>query len=675
MQIKAQKSSSNEKIKKSQAVYTPDGRKVVMTINTADLTKKDKDKGLLYFSLKIGANAYFFDDPYTRKTNNVVVECGNVQTLMTIPQLLIHLIFWRANVVFGIKITNEHIYTELANPNGKTFSKIIEKITKMLVDSEDGITPQICDCIAEIKEDLSVLSQNYASIQCNTISLYDIIQFKNRSKDFNRLLNTHLSKEKTIKETENIMKECTNQLEKAIKDDRINCLYPYVMSGRVKSAQMTKVFCAVGTRPDIDKTILPWPVERGYIHGLQNTAEYFSETITARDAMMTKNDSLPRSGLLSREINRLTSHIDIDYNVEDCGNNYYLNYNVENADFLQMVKGKYYLNEKTGKEEMLSEKSTNVIGTTIKLRSFITCRCGGGKVCKKCVGDVAKRLTGTRLGTLPSIKSINPLSQKALSAKHDLGTKSIEITNEALDKYFFSDGMDFFIKQEYATKSGLYIVCSADDIEDLIYSSVDVDDDSIDTTVALDYVAIRDNGVEYPIENEGMRISLTDVVIQNKTIFQEDEENTDLVLIPVKKLDAEQPVFSAILDTEEISKYLNSLIGTIDRLSISKFQTFDELMDAMNKIIYTSGFVNNIIHSECIIYSMIRDINDTRKRPDFSDPNVKYKLLKVSSAIEEKDLYTTLSYQGLRRLFKTLSIRQRYGTSLYDPWFRINPLY
>ena len=76
-----------------------------------------------------------------------------------------------------------------------------------------------------------------------------------------------------------------------------------------------------------------------------------------------------------------------------------------------------------------------------------------------------------------------------------------------------------------------------------------------------------------------------------------DDEDSDYILIPVSKIDVEQPVFSAILDTEEISKYLNNLIGTIDRLTISRYQTFDELMTAMNNIIYTSGFVNNIIHS------------------------------------------------------------------------------
>lgn len=666
MQIK----KTNETPTKSNVVVTQDGHRLVMLIDTADLIKKD---GLNYFSTYEGAMAYFFDNPYERKYNSVLIKYDKSEIVMTIPQLLLHLIFWRANVIFQIKITDDHIYRDLSNPSSKTFSNIIEKITQMLVESEEAVTPQICECIASIKENLSVLAQNYSSIQCNTISLYDIIQFKNRNKDFNRLINTKLSKDKTIKETEMIMSECQKQLMDTINTDKMNCLYPYSKSGRVKSAQLTQLLCCVGTRPDIDKTILPWPVERGYIHGLQNAAEYFSETITARDAMMTKNDSLPRSGLLSREITRLTSNIYINYNVEDCGNDYYLNYLVENEDYLRMVKGKFYFDEDSGKEKEITMRDKHLIGKVIKLRTLITCRCKDG-VCKKCVGTVNIRLRGTRLGTLPSIKSINPLSQKALSAKHFLGTKSIAITNEALDKYCYSDGMDFFIKSEFINKKQLYIVVNSDDIEDLIYSSVDIEDDSIDTTVPLEYVAIRDNGVDHVIENEGMRISLSDAIIQNKNIFIEDKDS-DYVLIPISKIDCDQPVFSAILDTEEISKYLNSLLSTIDRLSISKYETFDQLMDDMNHIIYTSGFVNNIIHSECIIRSMIRDAYDDRKLPDFSNHDVKYKLLKVSSAIEKKDMYTALSYQGLRRLFKTLSIRQRYGTSLYDPFFRIGDLY
>jgi hypothetical protein len=72
---------------------------------------------------------------------------------------------------------------------------------------------------------------------------------------------------------------------------------------------------------------------------------------------------------------------------------------------------------------------------------------------------------------------------------------------------------------------------------------------------------------------------------------------------------------------------------------------------------------------------MIRSVDDVTIRPDFSKPDVPYQILRISSAIEKKDLYTTLSFQGLRRLFKDSTIRRRMGVSLYDKFFDIHPMF
>lgn len=668
MQIKPSKvkSTSNDKI-----AILKDGRKIVMEIDTKDLLK---DKGANYYALFTGANAYFFDNPIDTIHNCVLVKCGKNYYILTIPMLILDLIFWRANVMFNIPITANEMYSYAKEHlNKNTFNNITEHVTKMLVDSQQKVTPEISRCLADIKNNLSRFSQNFSSVKCNTLSIWSILQFKNRNKEFNTLFNTTLDPSKTIKETEIIVKDCEKRLTKVIAEDDLNCFKPYVMSGRLKNAQLAKVVCTVGTRPDIDKTIIPRPITKGYIHGLQNVSEYFMETITARDAMMTKNDNLPRSGFLSRKINRLTSDIDINYNVKDCGNTKYLNYFIENADYLDMIDGKYMLDENTGKLRVVSyEKDKDLIGTTIKLRTFITCNCKDG-VCTTCVGTVSTRLKGTRLGTLPPIKCINPMSQKALSAKHDLGTKSIDITNEALSKYFHSDGMDFFLKPEYSSQRDLYLVIQSDSVEDLINSNVDTSDDEVDTVIALDYIAVRDHGIDYEIENEGMRIALSDELLANKKLFTEDEENSDNILIPLNKLESsEDPLFYAILDTEEISKYLNQLIGTIDRNTVNRYQTYEELMSAMIRIIYESGFVDNIIHFESIAKSMIRSKKNKTLKPDWSQDKVEYQILKISDAIMNKDLYTAIEYQNLRNLFKTASIAKRAGVSLYDPFFRVS---
>lgn len=636
-----------------------------------DVKELFKDKGKTYYSLLKGVFAYFFDDP-RRRLNHVLVKYDKSKAkILKINELMIHLVLWRANIIFNLPIKETDFY-RLDNPTNKMFNNLIESVAKKVIDHEDNVTPQICECIASIKEQLSEIAEGWSTVICNTISIWDTIQFKNRNKKFNELLYTELDKSKPTNELEKQFKQCEKDLVNVIMTDDKNCWAPYIRSGRIKSAQLTKVLCCVGTRPDIDKTIMPWPITRGYIHGFQNVAEFYMESITARDAMLTKNDNVPRSGYLSRKINRLTGSSYINYKVKDCGSKNYLKYFVENEDYLKMAEGKFYVTD-SRELKILTAKDTNLIGKTLNLRSMISCACKDG-ICRTCCGKLSVRLKGTRIGTLPSIKSINPLSQKAMSAKHDTGTKSIKITNEALLKYFYSDGADFYMKSEYTTSKNLYIVVSSEDVEEIVNSSsIDLEDSSVDTSVQLSYVAIRDNGVDQVIENEGMRVVLSEAVTSKKNVFIDDDDS-DLILIPINKLDPEDPIFNVILDTEEISKYLNNFIGTIDRISINKFDTYDSLMAEMNRIILDSGFVNKIIHFESIIRNMVRDVNDDTLRPDFSIPGVKYKLLKVSSSIEKKDMFTTLSFQGLRRLLKDLSMRRRMGVSLYDPFFRVNPI-
>ena len=72
---------------------------------------------------------------------------------------------------------------------------------------------------------------------------------------------------------------------------------------------------------------------------------------------------------------------------------------------------------------------------------------------------------------------------------------------------------------------------------------------------------------------------------------------------------------------------------------------------------------------------MVRAADNDLILPDFSIKDVPYQILKVSTAIEHKDMYTALSFQGLRRLFKDLSMQRRYGKSLYDSFFLISELY
>ena len=643
---------------------------IVYELHVKDLFK---ESGRIYVSHLRGTFAYIFDSP-EKVSNSVLIDWGtkDTKTVLSIAEFVHHLIFWRANIAFQYPIEkSKDLYTALADPQKDTLNDICNAIVERMLDKEGRITERICNTISLIKEDLSYLAEGWAPIECNTINDYDIIEFKNRDPEFAKLLFTELDETKTIKELEQEMKDLERRLMTVIERDNRNCFAPYVRSGRIKIAQLTKILCAVGTRSDIDKSIFPVPIKRGYIHGLANTGECYIDAVTARDAILIKSQNVPISGTLSRQTNRLTSNITIDYKNEDCGSKNYLEFEIKNEDYLKTVEGKWYLDEKSNTLKEIKMSDTQFIGKTIKFRSIIGC-CGKNGICQKCVGTIARRLRKTRAGSLVAVKMINPLSNGAMSAKHNTATKSAKLTSDTIKKYFYNEGTNFFIKREYASKRDLYIVVLQEEIEEIISSNAFDDNDF---KPKLSFIGLRDGTEEFVIENDGMEISLSDEILQNKSIFYE-EEDTEYVLIPVIKTNDSEPIFSVMLYTEEISKYLNVFINAIDRASVStRYKTYHELIENIVNVVYNSGFTNKMIHYENIVYHMIRDINDVTRRPDMSIENPQYQILNVSNAIEKGNMYDALSYQGLRRLFKSIDIRERYGTSVYDSFFRVTDMW
>ena len=124
MQIKAsKKSSSNKELKP--VITTPDGRKLIMTFDTKDLIK---DKGLNYFSLYKGSLAYFFDAPASRIHDTVQVICEKEVYYLSMVPLILNLIFWRANVLFGMKITKKEMSVEERTISIKNILKKKKKV-------------------------------------------------------------------------------------------------------------------------------------------------------------------------------------------------------------------------------------------------------------------------------------------------------------------------------------------------------------------------------------------------------------------------------------------------------------------------------------------------------------------------------------------------------------------
>ena len=140
---------SNEKVEEKEEGKIK--RPIVMKINTADFTRKDKKKGEVqtygekyYAKLYDTLWWYIFLD-YKRKDNLIRVESIHAESKepcfanMTVAELLIHLIFWKPYVIYSkllkrkVMIRSDSMYN-LENFNKKTFTNILKNLVKEFLD-------------------------------------------------------------------------------------------------------------------------------------------------------------------------------------------------------------------------------------------------------------------------------------------------------------------------------------------------------------------------------------------------------------------------------------------------------------------------------------------------------------------------------------------------------------
>jgi hypothetical protein len=593
---------------------------------------------------------------------------------MRYVELLENLLFWRLNIVFNVPIEfidfyqwypfNKKLYIDNFVRAISRFSSILGKITN-----------ELSECISYINDDFFKLSSHASYMECNTISLHGIIEFRNRDKEFRRITDTTLDESKGIKELEEVIAQETKNLVAVIKKDKVNELTPYINSQSFNLDQLSQMLVAVGPRPDIDKTILPKPIVRGYIHGLKDVSEYYIESITARNALLTKHNNVPLSGYLSRKMNLLCINTAIDYDCVDCGTSHHVDYLVKNEEYLAMIEGKYIkLPDGTLHEVTLNDN--HLIGEQVKLRSHIVCgHKKEGHVCLTCYGAHAHRIRGTRIGGLPSMKISNPMLGKAMKAKHIQLTNSMEVSTEAMLAFFYIDGTNLYIRKEFAYSKKTFIVVDRDELEELLYSNIDTEDETIDTTVPLSSITIRHNDQDFVIESQGLMLTLSDVIVKDKKCFVDDKDDPDKLLVPIKKLDPELPIFQMIITTEEISKYLNKFLSLTDRTGIKPFQKdFNALLSEILETTTASGIFVMLNHFETILHNMIRDTVDQTKRPNFMQKDVDYTILRISSAIEKRDVVTRLLFQNIKRVFRNIDTYTTEGTSIFSYFFRVTPL-
>ena len=221
-----------------------------------------------------------------------------------------------------------------------------------------------------------------------------------------------------------------------------NPLAQAYVAGFVKRQQYDQVLGVRGFLTDVDSTIYPKPIMRGFLEGLTILADMMMESRSGAKALANSEAPLQRSEYFARRLHHVCSKVD-KLHSGDCGSTRtfpwlvrdgYTKSTGEKVDSdLFGLAGKYYIDE-DGKLQYVSETDKHLIGKTIQLRSpnypggcLIPATKDPNGICEVCFGRMAYSVPyDTNLGLYSASVTAEKEGQGILSTKHYDGTSVVE---------------------------------------------------------------------------------------------------------------------------------------------------------------------------------------------------------------------------------------------------------
>lgn len=181
-----------------------------------------------------------------------------------------------------------------------------------------------------------------------------------------------------------------------------------------------QVMQSIGPRghvTDIDSSIFEEPIMTNYTEGFKNLYDSLIESRSGAKALMFTKDPLGKTQYFNRRM-QLGCSIIRNLHHGDCGSDQYVPFTVGKKD-LRALNGKWYMSD-AGDLKIIGEASKDLIGTTVKLRSSLTCQHPDPYgVCTTCMGMLALSIPPeTNLGHVAATELCAPVSQAVLSTKH-----------------------------------------------------------------------------------------------------------------------------------------------------------------------------------------------------------------------------------------------------------------
>jgi len=558
--------------------------------------------------------------------------------------------------IFKIKIDQEKdlfLNTPTSSNLNDYFSHLILKIRDHKEDYN-----LLCNSISQSLQEISHISgiANYRT--GNTISIYNIIQTAFKNPEVFDIINCKIPKNLDFTGIEEFIERNQKRLIEILRNDKDSVLYNFLNSeSGINIKQFEEIFVSLGFKADIRGNIIPEAIDTNLIRGFRNIKDFYINAISARKALILTFSNVKESGYLTRKLSLLQVDTNIDYNIEKCDSQHYLDTNVNNQRTFQRIQGKVYFDGES--EKVITLKDTHLIGKIIKMRSPITCN--SESVCRRCYGyNLAELNKDIHCGILSVLILTNQLTQRLLSAKHLLATKSKKI-----------EWPDSF-KKNFIIDKNIIKVNSSTDLSNVIlnFKLIKEEDDSGDVSYKVNRFKIIVNK-NTEIVNPGVSFIPTEEFSE----YLKSQNNTNgRYSIPIDSIN-DMSIFTINIENTELSHILKHILKLIESniyLKDEKFQNFNYLYNYMIMLLNESNIKIHSSHVEMILRSLIRKKTNLTKRIKFNKKEIpEYRIIRVSKAIiNSKSVSTSLVFERIKHQLIDLSTYKKKKYSIIDELIR-----
>ena len=457
-----------------------------------------------------------------------------------------------------------------------------------------------------------------------------------------------------------------------------HCLRDSFVSGEaISPKQFKEVSVNIGTKPDGQGGVFPYIINNSFINGgVSEPESYVIDSSVGRTAQILQKMNVGTSGAFARLLE--TNNIDTFFNDDpefSCNTKNFIEVFIKDASWLKMYDKRYYRFDPDGPEYVVDKnRDIHLIGQTLYFRSPITCAsyAKGYGICRRCYGNLYYVNRDINPGKIAAELLSSIYTQMLLSAKHLLESSVVEMKWNKEFYDIFELNLNMISIDEDFECNGMYMVIDSGNIDS-------DDDDEDDSSISYDeYISSFD--IMYP---NGQVISFHTAEEDNIYLTEDLNRlmkskkvtmNDDKYIIPISALKTIPVVFTVKIQNKELQRTLERSKHIIDREKDTSSFTKDTIVREFISANAEGGINVSAIHLETIIANQVRNPDNLLEAPNWSIPNIPYKILTLgSSLMNSPSITVNFEFQRIgKTLVSPLSLKKK-KPSVFDLFFMEQP--